>query len=177
MYDQFAVLDTTTQQKSRIRLARHAGGFAYLCWAEGHDLEALQTMTREFSTYLGIDPNASDENAVPIGRVQQWLDEIVASAREVSDSLTSANIWTMSPQERWSLMQKWREEIGTRTVLEKTAEIHRRHQLARDAVVEARQRMDVRCLLERECRHVLLGLMEFLPRPQRPMVQLYQSLD
>ncbi|KAI9800521.1 MAG: hypothetical protein M1825_004069 [Sarcosagium campestre] len=148
-YDQFAALDVSRRATTDMRLARQSTGFGYHCWAQGRDLESLRLMTEEFSDYLGLDPK-EPVNTDCSRNLRLMLERIMASGRELSHLPSNVNVWSMSPDERTSLMQTWESEMETGTGVEILAEIHNRHYRANQAKKGAHSEVDLRCLEEQE---------------------------
>lgn len=147
LYQQFKTLENTDPAPDGNRYARHAGGFGFHCWKCGYDLQALDRLSVEFATYLGVDP--SDENTSRSGTrvIQSLLADIVSRSRDMSAIVSSeSSIWSMSPFERTSMVDQWKREIGPQKLVEQLAEIHRRHHVALFARSKAREDVDARCL-------------------------------
>lgn len=138
---------------SDIRLARKAGGFAFEFWCTGGDIHDIDRLLAHFSTLLEstheFQDDAKDHEIQTRSRV---LDKIFwnASAAAQTNTTSETGVWRMTLRERQTLLQNWQEEINPRTILDRTAEIHRRHQAAVRARSEVIQNLDARCLSQRK---------------------------
>lgn len=135
---------------SDIRLARKAGGFAFEYWCAGGDIKDTNRLLEHFNTLLGNarfsdDHVIHDDNALT--RVWTTFEGNAANIANASDA---GDVWKMSLGGRQQLLQTWKEEIDPRTVLDRTAEIHRRHRAAISRKQQARNDIDMRCLGEKD---------------------------
>ena len=138
---------------SDIRLARKAGGFAFEFWSTGGDINDLERLLEKFSSMLGnqyeFQDDADDDDLRTKYRV---LDNIALNAANTAASVPSlgCDVWKLALQERQRLLNKWKEEIDPQTILDRTAEIHRRHQAAVAKRFEVKGYIDARCLQDRK---------------------------
>jgi hypothetical protein len=138
---------------SDIRLARKAGGFAYDFWCKGGDIHDINRLLAHFSALLRstneFQDDAKDHDFQTRSRV---LDNIYwnANAAVQSNTTSEADVWRMNLGERQALLEKWQEEIDSQTILDRTVEIHCRHQAAVRARSEIIQAIDARCLSQRK---------------------------
>lgn len=80
------------------------------------------------------------------------IDHIALNAANTAASHPSSgcDVWKLTLRERHRLLEKWKEEIDPQTILDRTAEIHRRHQAAVLRRYEVYHDIDARCLQERK---------------------------
>ena len=152
--ERFAGLEKVDSSRlSDIRLARKAGGFAYQFWATNGDINDLDRLLEKFSSMLGnqyeFQDDADDGGLQTKYRV---LDNIALNAANTaaSDAPSGSDIWKLTLKERQRLLNKWKEEIDPQTILDRTAEIHRRHQAAVSKRYEVYDEIDARCLQNRK---------------------------
>ena len=138
---------------SDIRLARKAGGFAFEFWGTGGDIKDVDRLLEKFSSMLGNEfefhDNADDDDLRTKYRV---LDSIAMNAANTAalDPLPGCDVWKLALKERHRLLQKWKEEIDPQSILDRVAEIHRRHQVAVSKRYEVYHDIDARCLQDRK---------------------------
>ena len=138
---------------SDIRLARKAGGFAFEFWGTGGDIKDVDRLLEKFSSMLGnefeFQDNADDDDLRTKYRV---LDNIALNAANTaaSDPSHGYDVWKLSLKERHRLLHKWKEEIDPQTVLDRIAEIHRRHQVAVSRRYDVYHDIDARFLEDRK---------------------------
>ena len=138
---------------SDIRLARKAGGFAFEFWGTGGDIKDVDRLLEKFSSMLGNEfefhDNADDDDLRTKYRV---LDNIALNAANTaaSDPSHGHDVWKLSLEERHRLLHKWKEEIDPQTILDRIAEIHRRHQVAVSRRYDVYHDIDARCLQDRK---------------------------
>ena len=136
-----------------IRLARKAGGFAFEFWATGGDINDLDRLLEKFSGMLGnqheFQDDADDGDLRTRSRV---LDNIALNAANTAASNPSSgsDVWTLTIKERQHLLNRWQQEIDPQTILDRTAEIHRRHQAAVSRRCKVYHDIDARCLQNRK---------------------------
>ncbi|KAL9127763.1 MAG: hypothetical protein Q9217_003421 [Psora testacea] len=126
----FTELETVDQGKlSDIRLARKAGGFAYEFWCSGGDLKDVERLLEHFNNMVGSNPflDVDDDAITTKHRV---ATDICCNADTVKQRASPHDLWAVSLREREKLLESWKENIEPRTILDRTAEIHRRHYLA-----------------------------------------------
>lgn len=152
--ERFAGLEKVDSSRiSDIRLARKAGGFAFEFWATGGDINDLDRLLEKFSSMLGNQYEfRNDADDVDLQTRYRILDNIALNAANTaaSDPSSGCDVWKMTFRERQRLLNKWKEEIDPRTILDRTAEIHRRHQVAVLKRGEVHNDIDARCLRERK---------------------------
>ncbi len=101
----------------------------------------------EFATYLGVDPSTEDTSRSGTRIIENLLAEIVSRSRDLDAIVSSgSSIWSMSPTERTSMVDSWKQEIGPQKLADQLAELHRRHQVAVFEKRKATQDIDARCL-------------------------------
>ena len=90
------------------------------------------------------------------------LDNVALNAANTaaSDPSSGCNVWKLSLKERQRLLNKWKEEIDPQTILDRTAEVHRRHQVAVSKRYEVHHDTDARCLQDRK--HIPRKVHDFL---------------
>ena len=152
--ERFAGLEKVdTSLLSDIRLARKAGGFAFEFWATGGDISDLDCLLEKFSSMLGnqyeFQDDADDDDLKTRSRV---LGNIARNAANTaaSDPSPGCDLWKLNLLERQRLLDKWKREIDPLTILDRIAEIHRRHQVAVSKRSEVFQEIDARCLQDRK---------------------------
>lgn len=152
--ERFAGLEKVDSSRlSDIRLARKAGGFAFEFWGTGGDLNDLDRLLKKFSSMLGnqyeFQDDADEDNLRTRYRV---LDNIALNAVNIaaSDPSPGCDVWKLTLKERQCLLNKWKEEIDPQTILDRTAEIHRRHQAAVSKRYEVYHDINARCLQDRK---------------------------
>lgn len=137
-----------------IRLARKAGGFAFEFWCNGGDILDVNRLLKHFSTLLKetheFQDDADEHDSEIRSRV---LDKIYWNAIAAAETgfRSKLDVWKLTLEQRQALIQKWQEEINSQTILDRTAEIHRRHQKAVRARYEVMHAIDARCLAQRKC--------------------------
>lgn len=152
--ERFAGLEKVDSSRlSDIRLARKAGGFAFEFWETGGDITDLDRLLEKFSSMLGNQYEFRDD--ADDGGLQtkyRVLDNIALNAANTaaSDPPSGSDIWKLTLKERQRLLNKWKEEIDPQTILDRTAEIHRRHQAAVSKRYEVYDEIDARCLQHRK---------------------------
>lgn len=152
--DQFAGLERIDESTlSDIRLARKAGGFAFEYWCAGGDINDINRLLEHFSTMLGNDRFSNDRTIQDDHVHTRVMTALEWNAKSIASKSGEADIWKMVMSGRQRLLQKWKEEIDVRTILDRTAEIHRRHQGAVSRKIQARSDIDMRCLGERKARN------------------------
>ena len=137
---------------SDIRLARKAGGFAYEYWCNGGDIKDVDRLLQKFNAMLGNGYDSPDESDGELETRQRVMDKIYRNAHSLAHSLLSLDddVWHMDLSQRQDLVQKWKEEIGPKMILDRTAEIHRRHQAAIARKNSVYRDMDTRCLASQD---------------------------
>ena len=76
-------------------------------------------------------------------------DNVAMNAEKFDQRSVEGNLWTLSLKEREKLLLQWKEEIEPHTILDRTAEVHRRHQVAVRRKREVFSELDARSLAER----------------------------
>ena len=154
--ERFAGLERVHSSRlSDIRLARKAGGFAFEFWATGGDINDLDRLIEKFSSMLGNQYEFQDEADEAYLRTRyRVLENIALNAANTaaSDPSSGCDVWKLTLKERQHLLNKWKEEIDPQTILDRTAEIHRRHQAAVSKRYEIYHDIDARCLQDRKQR-------------------------
>lgn len=152
--ERFAGLEKVDSSRlSDIRLARKAGGFAFEFWATGGDINDLDQLLDKFSSMLGdqyeFKDDADDADLRTRSRV---LDKIALNAANTAASGPSngCDIWKLALKERQHLLNKWKKEIDPQTILDRVAEVHRRHQVAVSKKYVVYHDIDARCLQDRK---------------------------
>ena len=149
--DRFAGLERIDESTlSDIRLARKAGGFAFEYWCMGGDINDIERLIEHLSTVLGNDRFLNDFDHHNFHTRQRVFTSVTWNAETVAGSSPKVEVWNLPLSERRRLLQRWKEEIDPRLILDRTAEIHRRHQAAVSKKYQARHDIDARCLLQRE---------------------------
>ena len=136
-----------------IRLARKAGGFAFEYWCSGGDLRDISNLLDYFTSQLKDTKEFQDDAKEDfLMRRERVLGQIFVNAENASKHKTSyaVDVWSLGKHDRTILLQKWETEIDTQTILDRTAEIHRRHQLAMSRRHKFYAERDARCLAERD---------------------------
>lgn len=136
---------------SDIRLARRAGGFAFEYWSSGGDLTDIERLLCHFNTVLGKDPFFTEKSDQDIAAHQRVLSSIKCNAEATVHASGDFDVWKMSLREREELMQQWKNNIDTSITLDRTAEIHRRHQRAVGKKIKLQREIDARVLAESKC--------------------------
>ena len=126
-----AVEKADTLRVSDIRLARKAGGFAFEFWCQGGDIKDVKLLLETFRHVLGDDSDASDlDPRAAKQREERVLENIRWNLAEIDQYQGNTDIWKLPILRRQQLSQQWKHEIGLQTILDRTAEAHRRHQVA-----------------------------------------------
>ena len=141
-----AVEKTETLTVSDIRLARKAGGFAFEFWCQGGDINDVELLLQSFNAILGDDSHASHTDRQNAKRRETLVENIRWNLTKIEGKDVDFDIWKIPLQQREELSQQWRHEIGLQTVLDRTAEAHRRHQVAMAQLRNAYDDIDVRML-------------------------------
>ena len=152
--ERFVGLESVDSSRlSDIRLARKAGGFAFEFWGSGGDIKEVDRLVEKFSSMLDnqyeFRDTADDHDLRTRYRV---LDHIALNAANTaaSDPSHGYDVWKLSLEERHRLLNKWKEEINPQTILDRIAEIHRRHQAAVSRRYDVYHDIDARCLQDRK---------------------------
>lgn len=152
--ERFARLEKVDSSRlSDIRLARKAGGFAFEFWGTGGDINDLDRLLEKFSSMLGTQYEFQDDaDDAHLRTKYRVLDSIAlnAASTAASDPSSSCDVWKLTVKERQRLLNKWKEEIDPQTILDRTAEIHRRHQAAVSKRYEVYHDLNARCLQDRK---------------------------
>lgn len=150
-FESFVGLETIDESKlADIRLARKAGGFAFEYWCRGGDIEDIDRLLECFSTILGNNGSPGGMDSVEEERVTKSVLASISHNADLTLSRRSKDdIWSLSLEERRHLWTKWKEEVNPWIIVDQTAEIQRRHQLAILKKKSALQQVDVRCLGQR----------------------------
>ncbi|KAL9102197.1 MAG: hypothetical protein Q9163_002622 [Psora crenata] len=155
----FTELETVDQAKlSDIRLARKAGGFAFEFWCSGGDLDDVERLIEHFTYIIGNDIS-SDLDDDAITTQTRVISSICWNADTVKQCSSTVNLWALSLKERENLLQYWKRMIEPRTILDRTAEIHRRHYAAMQRKRATYEGMDARCLANREPHRRVLAVL------------------
>ena len=154
----FTELETVDQGKlADIRLARKAGGFAFEFWCSGGDLEDVERLLEHFNNMVGNDPLLDcDDDAITIKH--RVASNICWNADTVKQRSSAGDLWSFSLKQREQLLQSWKEKIEPRTILDRTAEIHRRHHAATQRKRAIFDNIDARSLVNRKPPFGLLQL-------------------
>ena len=152
--ERFAGLEKVDSSRiSDIRLARKAGGFAFEFWGTGGDINDVDRLLDKFSSMLGDQFEFQDDaDESDLRTKHRVLDCIALNATNAaaSDPSSDCDVWQLSLKERQLLLNKWKEEIDPQTILDRTAEIHRRHQAAIAKRYKVFHDIDARCLQDRK---------------------------
>ena len=110
-----------------------------------------------------IHGDADDHNLRTRYRV---LDNIALNVANTaaSDPSPGSDVWKLTLEERHLLLEKWKQEIDPQTILDRTAEIHRRHQAAVLKRHKVYHEHDARCLQDRKeigRKHIIFSLIFF----------------
>ena len=138
---------------SDIRLARKAGGFAFNFWGTGGDINDVDRLLEKFSSMLGSEFEFQDDaDDGDLRTKYRVLDKIALNAANTAalDSSPDSDVWRLTLKDRHRLLDKWKEEIDPQSILDRTAEIHRRHQVAVLKRYEVYHDIDARCLQDRK---------------------------
>ena len=120
---------------SDIRLARKAGGFAYKYWCEGGDISDIDSLIESFSSLIGSSHPTKDFDPSYLAARGRLHRNIAWNAKDVKDASARDDIWKLSLQEREGLLEEWSRRINAQSILDRVAEVHRRHQ---DALTQKR---------------------------------------
>ncbi|KZF19706.1 P-loop containing nucleoside triphosphate hydrolase protein [Xylona heveae TC161] len=147
IYDQFSSMESADDGSPNRRLARKAIGFIYHCWSQGADIVSLPTLSEEFGTYLGVDPFFENNSSAAPGIIQALFDKITTRCRQSHDlTAHGVNIWSMSLTERHDLLDRWKNELGDRLLVDQLVELQCRHFNADKNWLKGRDDRDSRCL-------------------------------
>ena len=149
--DRFASLERIDEATlSDIRLARKAGGFAFEYWSAGGDIKDIDRLLEHFGTMLGSDRFINDNEVQNQHVLTRVLSKLESNAMAAADVSNSGDVWHLSMIERQRLLVQWKNEIDPRTIVDRTAEVHRRHQAAVSRKSQARKDVDMRCLEQQD---------------------------
>ena len=115
---------------SDIRLARKAGGFAFEYWCQGGDLKDIDRLLQHFEAVLNRSdslPRLDPRQRSALGRLRSNISINVETLQSTSDD---DNVWNLGLSEREELLSQWGKEISAQGIVDRVAEIHRRHQTA-----------------------------------------------
>ena len=146
----FTELEIVDEAKlSDIRLARKAGGFAFEFWCSGGDLKDVERLLEHFHSIVSDDRwlEFDEEMIMTKHRV---ASNICVNADAVNKRLSRGNVWAMSLREREKLLLFWKKKIEPRTILDRTAEVHRRHNAAVQRKRTVFSNIDARSLANRK---------------------------
>lgn len=135
------------------RIAKRAGGFAYEFWCQGGDIKEvdhlLDCFSKKLQSHDGMigmtDVDKSVEHSKE--RIQNAISE---NAARLAVNIIGNDIWALPMNDRQLLLQKWKEEMDTWTVIDQTAEVYRRYLMAAAQTTANRDEMHLRCLAERK---------------------------
>lgn len=113
---------------SDIRLARKAGGFAFKYWCEGGDISDINLLIERFSSLLGSNGHANDFHPRHLTAQERIHRNIEWNAKDVREASNGHDVWKLTLPERKSLLEEWKSQIKAQLTLDRTAEVHRRHQ-------------------------------------------------
>ena len=134
-------------------MARKAGGFAFEFWSTGGDINDLDRLLEKFSSMLGNQYELQyDAYGGDLRTKNRVLDNIAVNAANTAGSNhpSGCDVWRLTLNERQRLLNEWKEEIDPRTILDRTVEIHRRHQAAVSRRQDVYRDIDARCIQDRE---------------------------
>ena len=128
---QFTSVEPKRKMRPRDLLyARRAGGFAFDFWCEGGDLNDISRLLEKFDDLL----ERSNSHRRDVGDVVNVLAQIKGDITDQVDGMlaesVTGGIWSLSAEQRSQLLDEWQQKIPLSSVLDRTAEIHRRHQSA-----------------------------------------------
>ena len=129
-----------------IRLARKAGGFAFEFWCQGGDIQDVDQLLEKFNTMLGSDTTIIRGGACANRALNRLHENLRWNIAEVQDNKLGSDIWTLSLPQREELLHQWKREIDVQTILDRTEEIHRRHQTAISRKRTVIEELDIRML-------------------------------
>ena len=102
-----------------------------------------------FETMLG--PITVDYDSDGKDRAKERvLATISQNARRANTVVAGQDIWKLPLVERETITKKWKSEINPYSLLDQTAEIHCRHQIALHVRAQAHSEVDRRCLEQRK---------------------------
>lgn len=135
-----------------IRLARKAGGFAYEYWCSGGDVKDIDQLLQKFNSMLGNDHDSGDESDGDLQVRQRVMEKIFCNAGSAArqQALPADDVWRLDLNQRQSLINKWGKEIDPQSIMDRTVEMHRRHQAALSRRSKIYQDLDARCLGKRK---------------------------
>ena len=137
---------TDASNLSDIRLARKAGGFAFDYWCQGGDIKDVDLLLEKFNTMLGNETTVTEGSPRANKTLERLLENIRWNIAEIQDSMSEADIWKLPLRQREELLQQWKREIDVQTILDRTAEVHRRHQVALLEKRSVLEEVDIRML-------------------------------
>ena len=158
IYDQFAAIKVSGD-RIRARHQQDAARFGYESWVRGVNLSLIETLEEECAGILGLDSQNIDSAGLLL--TNNILNQIGISARETDRTYQNKSIWSMNATERKELATKWEEEIGMISVVDRTVEIHCRHQAAVQRLYETINSQHARMLTKSK---PLLFLHKSIPR-------------
>lgn len=153
-FDSFVGLETVDEAViSDIRLARKAGGFAFEYWCQGGDIKDVDQLLDCFNTMLGSNDSSTGNGSEAMSHdpsKERVLGFITRNAGQAVGDSSKCDIWGLSLMERQHLLKKWKEEVDPYTIVDQTAEIHRRYRVAVARKKKAQQEVEARCLAQRK---------------------------
>lgn len=150
-FDSFVGLESIDEARlSDIRLARKAGGFAFEYWCQGGDIKDVNQLLEHFETMLGSNNSLKSMGDVDERSRDRVLATITKNAQRVGSRGNDNDVWALALKNRRELSRKWKEEVNPWTIVDQTAEIHRRHQSAVTKKKDLTQKINARCLARRK---------------------------
>ena len=150
IFDHFTSLEAVGERLSDIRLARQAGGFAFEYWCRGGDISDVDQLLDVFGTMLGVNNPLGEIDEFQQNARDRVLASITRNAKRIENINAGIDLWGLPRQERESLMRKWKAEVNPWAIVDRTAEVHRRHQAARDLKRKEYQAIEMRCMMQRK---------------------------
>ena len=150
IFHHFASLEAFDGSTTDLRRARRAAGFAYEYWSMGGDLKDIDQLLEVFSTLLGNNEPIWDQESSEDYIKDRLFAEIKRNVIQAVAMTEGSQIWSLSMEERRSLLAKWMAELDRRNICDAIVETHRRHRAAMNRKSDAYSAIDARCLAQRK---------------------------
>lgn len=140
-------IDVKTSQDKRI--SKRAGGFAYEYWYQGGNINEVDHLLDCFNTTLENNEEI-DSSDMSMTRSKERVQQVISeNAKRVAGTVIGQDLWTLTLSDRQQLLQKWKQEMDPWTVVDQTAEVHRRYLMALSRTTRNRDESYIKCLAER----------------------------
>lgn len=149
---------------SDIRLARKVGGFAFEYWCQAGDLNDINQLVERFDTLLGTFDRADSPDLQHREASERLRRTVLQNAGDVQSQGAAKDIWSLNMQERDALLKTWEGEIPMASILDRIAEVHRRHESAVSRKRGVNDDLDARVLEKGKVFSLSEGIRRLAPR-------------